>query len=69
MLTDRLLFANACHLNLHCPPDPKIGYQSLCGHFNAEVDRLILNLWQEVVEDYEIVDQQERNIEDLRLTA
>ncbi len=67
--TDRILFAHACYLNPLYPPDPSLWSQSLCDRFNADVDSLILKLRQEVGEDYDILDQQERYAEDVRLTA
>ncbi|MDO5706981.1 MAG: hypothetical protein Q4G49_18170 [Paracoccus sp. (in: a-proteobacteria)] len=67
--TDRILSAHACYLNPLYPPDPSLWSQSLCDRFNADVDSLILNLRQEIGEDYDILDQQERYAEDVRLTA
>lgn len=66
---DRLLSVQACYLNPLYPPDPNLWSQSLCDCFNANVDRLILKLRQEIGEDYDILDQQERYAEDVRLTA
>lgn len=68
-LIDRIGFAQRCYLNPLYPPDPSLWSQSLCDRFNADVDRLISLLRQEIGEEYDILDQQERYVEDVRLTA
>ncbi|RRH70101.1 hypothetical protein [Falsigemmobacter faecalis] len=68
-LTDRILFMQSCYLNPLYPPDPSLWSESLCDRFNGEVDSLIQHIRQEIGEDYDILDQQERYAEDVRLTA
>lgn len=66
-LRDQLDFQHSCYLNPLYPPDPSLWSQPLCDQFNADVDRLLALLRQELEKDYNILDEQPRYAEDPRL--
>ncbi|WCR18686.1 hypothetical protein [Paracoccus alcaliphilus] len=66
-LRDQLDFQHSCYLNPLYPPDPSLWSQALCDQFNADVDRLLVLLRQELGGDYNILDEQPRYAEDARL--
>ena len=68
-LRDQLDFMHSSYLNPLYPPDPSLWSQSLCGHFNARVEELLVLLRQETARNYDILDQQERYVEDSQLDA
>jgi hypothetical protein len=49
------------------PLDPSLWSQTLCDRFNANVDRLLALLREEIGRDYDILDEQIRYMEDPRL--
>lgn len=66
-LRDQLDFEHSGYLNPLYPPDPSLWSQNLCDRFNADVDKLLSLLRQELDEDYDILDKQQRYAEDGRL--
>lgn len=68
-LRDQLDFQHSGYLNPLNPLDPSIWSQALCDRFNADVDRLLLLLRQELGSEYDILDEQTRYTQDARLEA
>lgn len=66
-LRDRLDFEHAGYLNPLYPLEPSLWSQDLCDRFNADVDKLLGLLRQELDADYDISDIQQRYAEDARL--
>lgn len=66
-LRDQLDFEHSGYLNPLYPPDPSLWSQDLCDRFNANVDKLLCLLRQELDEDYDILDKQQRYAEDDQL--
>lgn len=66
-LRDQLDFEHSGYLNPRYPLDPSLWSQTLCDRFNANVDRLLALLREEIGRDYDIVDEQIRYMEDPRL--
>lgn len=66
-LRDQLDFEHSGYLNPLYPPDPSLWSQALCDRFNANVDRLVALLRQEIGNDYDILDEQIRYLEDPQL--
>ena len=66
-LRDQLDFQHSCYLNPLYPPGPSLWSQALCDQFNADVDRLLALLRQELDHDYNILDEQPRYAEDAGL--
>ena len=66
-LRDQLDFEHSGYLNPLYPPDPSLWTQSLCDHFNANVDRLLALLRHELGKDFDILDEQIRYEEDPQL--
>jgi hypothetical protein len=56
-LRDQLDFQHSCYLNPLYPPDPSLWSQALCDRFNADVDRLLTLLRQELGRDYNLADE------------
>ncbi len=55
------------YLNPLHPLDPSLWSQALCDRFNADVDRLLVLLRQEVGAEYDILDEQPRYTQDASL--
>ncbi len=66
-LREKLDFEHSGYLNPLHPLDPSLWAQSLCDRFNADVDRLITLLNGELGKDFNILDEQVRYEEDVRL--
>lgn len=66
-LRDQLDFEHSGYLNPLYPLDPSLWTQALCDRFNANVDRLLALLRRELGEEYDILDEQIRYVEDPRL--
>ncbi|MBY0135584.1 hypothetical protein [Paracoccus yeei] len=66
-LRDQLDFQHSGYLNPLHPLDPSLWSQALCDRFNADVDRLLTLLHQELGADYTILDEQPRYTEDVKL--
>ncbi|GLU28035.1 hypothetical protein [Brucella sp. NBRC 12950] len=66
-LRDQLDFEHSGYLNPMYPLDPSLWSQTLCDRFNANVDRLPALLREEIGEDYDILDEQIRYMEDPQL--
>ncbi len=66
-LRDQLDFEHSGYLNPLYPPDPSLWAQSLCDHFNANVDRLLALLRHELGKNFDILDEQIRYEEDPQL--
>lgn len=67
-LRDQIDFQHSGYLNPLYPPDPSLWTQGLCDRFNASVEALLALLHQELGEDYDIIDQQRRYVEDPELS-
>lgn len=63
-LRDHLGSLHAGYLNPLSPTDPSLWSRGLCERFNADVDRLLMLLRQELGRDYTIRDEQPRYAED-----
>lgn len=61
--------AHQARLNPLYQPDPSLWSQDLCDRFNANVEKLLGMLRQELGAEYDILDEQERYVEDPRLDA
>jgi hypothetical protein len=68
-LIEQVDYEHSTYLNPLYPPDPSLWSQDLCDRFNANVEKLIGMLRQELGADYDILDEQERYVEDPRLDA
>ncbi len=66
-LRDQLDFEHSGYLNPMYPLDPSLWSQTLCDRFNANVDRLLTLLREEIGRDYDILDEQIRYMEDPQL--
>ncbi|QCL72431.1 MULTISPECIES: hypothetical protein [Agrobacterium] len=66
-LRDQLDSEHSCYLNPLYQPDPSLWSQSLCDRFNTDVERLLLLLRQEIGDNFHIVDEQTRYVEDADL--
>jgi len=55
-LRDQLDFAHSANLKPLYPPNPSLWALYLCDHFNANVDRLLKILCQELGKDFDILD-------------
>ncbi len=66
-LRNQLDFEHSGYLNPLYPLDPSLWTQALCDRFNANVDRLVALLRQEIGEYYNISDEQIRYVEDPHL--
>ncbi|MCM5557270.1 hypothetical protein [Pleomorphomonas sp. JP5] len=66
-LRDQLDFEHSGYLNPLYPLDPSLWTQALCDRFNASIDRLLALLRREIGADYDILDEQVRYGEDVRL--
>lgn len=66
-LRDQLDHQHSGYLNPLYPLDPSLWSQLLCDRFNADVERLLRLLRQELAVEFAIVDEQPRYAEDARL--
>jgi hypothetical protein len=57
-------FEQSGYLNHIYPPDPSLWTQDLCDSFNEKVDQLLCLLREELGEQYDILDQQIRYVQD-----
>ncbi|NIZ01597.1 hypothetical protein [Thalassospira lucentensis] len=66
-LIQQLDFEHSGYLNPLYPPDPSLWTQACCDRFNQRVDVLLRRLQHLLSDDYDIVDEQVRYIEDPEL--